>query len=246
MDLYTLYKEGFAPGPSETEDFFKSRIVKVRGIFKAPFILEKLSPLPLHLEPISPSFPFFRSSKKLPFWFGAMTWICEIEKGIKVAVLQLPLKKRFSWTREEEFIAHEKVHALRSSFSESRFEEILAYRTSPTFFRRFLGPLFQKPIESYLFLLSSFLAIVSPFIPLLFFLFLFIRLSFNQRVFHKALKKLSKETAYSEEVIRLFTDKEISLTAKGEFSKLPKNSLRWKQIEAIAEKGLTTERGIDI
>jgi hypothetical protein len=240
MDLNALYKDGFLAGPKDTEESFEKRIFGLHSFFKTPLVIKKISKDPLPLSAISPSFPFFRSSKKLPFWFGAMTWICEVEKGVKIPLLQLPKKKRFSWTSEEELIAHEKVHALRCAFSEARFEEILAYRTSPSHFRRFLGPLFQKPIESYFFLFSSFLTIFYPLAPFFLFILLFIRLAINQRTFHKALNELSKEVVNSEEVIQLFTDKEISLTAKGKFLKIEKNSLRWKQIQ------LTMERSIDI
>lgn len=227
--LLDSYQKGFLVGPNETEEEFSNRIRKTTELLLDP----KFPELPCGtFSIISPSLLCLRSSKKLPFWFGGMTWICEIEKTI-IPVLQLPKRMRFSWIQEAEVITHEQIHALRALFQEPKFEEILAYRTSRSPFRRNVGPLFQTDRESFLFLLC---AVAGPFtlVPLMTIsLLLFTRLILRQRTFAKALKRLSVVYKEPEKVIVCLTDQEILLYSKKKENLIDRSSLRWRQIQAV-------------
>ncbi len=235
LNLIELYNQGFAPGPNEDEIQFRNRIDRVKALIKdpTPIVKELAIPSP-KFEALAPSLLCFRSSKKLPFWFGAMTWICQVDENSFSPSLQLPAKQRFSWIDEDERFSHEKIHAIRAPFNSPQFEEILAYRTSKAKWRSFFGPLFQSSRESYLFLFSAFISFLTP-LHLLFTLpftlyssFVLFRLFKNQWIFHRAQKRLPKNFP-----MELLTDceiKEISRSKRFEFNN---NSLRWKLIREL-------------
>ncbi|MBM3193268.1 MAG: hypothetical protein FJZ59_03435 [Chlamydiae bacterium] len=239
--LVTSYKEGFVPGPKESFEDFQKRVTLIKKELASPALfLEKLKIPYKTISFITPYYIAIESKKKLPFWFGAMTLICEYE-GVKIPILELP-KKRSFFVSNEEIIAHEKIHFLRSTFSEKRFEEILAYQTSPSFLRKTVGPIFQTPFESYFCLILFAILSLSPILPFLFFNFVlivfatcfitaFTRLFTYQWLFRKALKNLSFRIKNGREIITLFTDQEIIDTA---FNRpFEKNSPRWQLILQI-------------
>ncbi len=243
--LQDLYKQGFVPGPNECFDTFIKRVETVQSLMNAPkSFLEKFK-IPFEtFTPITPYFLTITTKKGLPFWFGAMTLICEFE-GQKIPIIELPKKKRGINLSVEELIAHEKIHYLRAAFNEPKFEEILAYQTSKAKWRKFAGPLFQNAWESY-FCISLFILLsISPLVPNIFMhgisiltgctlLAAISRLLRNQSLFKKAVKHLSTRFQNSLEIITLFSDAEIITTAKGGYEKIDKTSLRWQLIEAIA------------
>ncbi len=239
--LLSCYKEGFVPGPNETLDDFEKRVTFIKKLLSSPEVfLEKLKIPYNEITFITPYFLAITPKKKLPIWFGAMTLICEYE-GVKIPILEIPKKSSFFVSRDE-IIAHEKIHFLRSFFSEKRFEEILAYQTSSSFLRKALGPIFQTPLESTLCMLLFALLALSPLLPFIFFRLTFVlaatcfitaftRLVINQWLFRKALKKLSSTITNSQEIITLFTDKEIIYTALNR--PFDKTSPRWQLISQI-------------
>lgn len=97
------------------------------------------------------------SNEDLLPWQGAVLWEYTEENGGKYPVIQLR-KRYLKPYQKEELLAHELVHCVRSAFKEPIFEEMLAYRTSPSRFRRFFGPLFMYPFESAVFAALCFLA----------------------------------------------------------------------------------------
>ncbi len=231
--LQELYKEGFVPGPKEDDLSFQKRVALVKTLLASPEIfLEKLKIPYAEILHVTPYFLSIRGKKKLPFWFGAMTWIYE-EEGHKIPILELPQKTRGIGLTQDDLIAHEEIHFLRASFNEPKFEEILAYRTSRSGWRRILGPLFQHPWESYV---AIILCLFIPFFPLLaatIALPLF-RLTLYQWLFKRALKKLSLLYTNAEELIVLFTDREIIKLAFSHYPNFEHMSLRGKLIEQIA------------
>jgi hypothetical protein len=239
--LLNCYKEGFVPGPKETLDEFQKRVTLTKELLSSPeAFLDKLK---ISYETITLIMPYFIAitpKKKLPFWFGAMTLICEYD-GIKIPILELPKKSSFFVSREE-VIGHEKIHFLRSSFSEKKFEEIIAYQTSSSFLRKILSPIFQTPTESNFCILLFTALAISPLLPFLFFqailvlaatcsIAAFTRLIINQWLFQKALKKLSLKVTNSQEIITFFTDKEIINTALNR--SFDKSSIRWQLLTQI-------------
>jgi hypothetical protein len=235
--LYNLYNEGFVPGPSDTLDSFLKRVEFIKEALSSPEAFLKKAKIPYEtITEITPYFISITTKKGLPFWFGAMTMICEFE-GQKIPIIELPNKPRGLSLTIDDLIAHERVHYLRSAFNEPRFEELLAYRTSRSKWRKYLGPIFQSPWESYLSLglmllpLFFFQLIL---ITLTFLISLFIRLIINQHVLKKALKNLSLHYTNSEELILLFTDTEILKAAQNKFDQIDKTSPRLELLKQIA------------
>lgn len=239
--LLSSYKEGFVPGPKESFADFQKRVTFIKNELASPDAFLKKLKIPYEtITFITPYYLAITRKKKLPFWFGAMTLICEYE-GIKIPILELPRKSSFLVSNEE-IIAHEKIHFLRANFTENRFEEILAYQTSRSFLRKMLGPIFQTPLESNFCILLFAILALSPLLPFLFFhallilfatcfLTAFTRLFVYQWLFRRSLKNLSSQITNASEVIALFTDKEIINTA---FNRsINKNSPRWQLILQI-------------
>ena len=244
MTIKKLYLEGFVPGPGETSSDFKKRVASVRKIIEDPLaimnIVKKVS-----FNKLSPSLLSFRSNKKLPFWTAAMTWVITLDDGIKLPLIQLPTKKRkFCFAKEEEIVAHEKVHALRAAFKEPIFEEIIAYQTSPSKFRCYFGPIFSNNKESLLFLISIAISLLTsmPLIPPAVSTLFLLRLLKRQRTFSKAKKNLSQRYENPVGVLTLLSDQEIIQAANNQLHFLLPNSIRMDQIKTIFEKQLTDDR----
>lgn len=228
--LQLCYEDGFVPGPNESFEAFETRVEKAKKLLANPEeFLQKLKIPYETIHPITPYFLAITTKKGLPPWYGAMTLIYD-----DIAILELP-KRKWKFLKQEEIIAHEKVHFFRSQFFEPRFEEIIAYRTSSSSWRRYLSPIFQYPWESTICIILFFALAISPIFPhpeIVFFLnggflsFLLIRLIRNQWIFRKALKNLKNKT-----IIRLLTDKEIIATSKGHL--VPDSSSRWALIKLL-------------
>lgn len=203
------YQEGFIPGPNETFEAFQNRVELIKSETSNPELL--MSKLKIDFETITPITPHFFSittKKGLPFWIGAMTYLYE-DKGISIPILEFPQKKRGFFLSKEEVLAHEKVHILRSAFNSPRFEEILAYQTSPSPWRRLLSPLFQKSWESTLSIFAILLLPIFPLIPLSLLSLALLRLLRNQYLFKRAHTHLSLLYKNPNELLTLLTDQEI-------------------------------------
>lgn len=132
------------------------------------------------------SVPIEYSAKGLRPWEGAVTWI---ENGQARIQLHPRLKTGslfFGLYSRDEILAHELVHALRAHLNAPRYEEYLAYWTSPHPWRRLLGPLFEKTWEAPL-LIASFLL---PPVGALLLLGLVFRLIRRQRRLARAYRNL--------------------------------------------------------
>ena len=62
--------------------------------------------------------------------------------------------------KRKELLAHELCHIARIGLESESFEETFAYQTATSPFRRLLGGLFLKPMDSYLLLTSAFLLLL--------------------------------------------------------------------------------------
>lgn len=110
--------------------------------------------------------PLFFSNYKLPFWQGGCAWIFQMTENSPTSAL-IQLRKIFSRTpnylkiySRKELLTHELAHCGRMMFQEPKFEELLAYRTAKSAFRRWIGPLLQSSMESAMFMLLLFVLIV--------------------------------------------------------------------------------------
>jgi hypothetical protein len=266
-DLLALFRRGFVPGPKEEEEAFLTRIAHLEAFYAEPPIDEKeLVPLDdwkeaqkwtQELFGITPDWmvAFYRN-RHLPLWQGAAAWI--FEHPMKVPLLQL--KEAFRkgsylnlYTRKE-VLAHEAAHSIRMAFEEKQFEEILAYSTSQSVFRRWMGPLFRTSTESYLFMVLLALPLIVEalklfwqehpllsifsYLPGIALVFAFLRLLKSRYTFSKALKKIEMFLDKKEEALSFalcLTDEEIHRFAKSPLKDLElyiqeqkELALRWR------------------
>ena len=89
------------------------------------------------------------SNERLAPWHGGCAWIFQFAEGLPTAAL-IQLRQVFSRQptflgiyHRDELLTHELVHVGRMKFEEPRFEELFAYETSTSAFRRWFGPLIQ-------------------------------------------------------------------------------------------------------
>lgn len=207
--LLSCFKRGLIPGPSETEEAFLNRV-------KASLPrLEWIS-----IPPLAPEWgfsidwvPIVYSKKKLLPWEGAIFWEDHIQLHPKLQTQTL------CGNSQTEILHHESIHAARAAFNEPAFEEFLAYSTSPSKWKRLLGPLFTRVWEFPLFALSLFSLWTLP-IPL----FFLARLIYKQRVFARAKKKIPLP------ILLCLSDKEIQTQT------LPITALRGELVKALREE----------
>ncbi len=241
LDLKELNREGLIPGPDEGREAFFLRVERFRKMRESSSIplkdWEGAFAITVPVYDIRPLFvSAYYEDKNLPFWQAAATWI---EGDYPSIQLKTALKKGhfLGIYKREEILAHEAVHAARAAFSEPKFEEILAYRTSKNPLRRFLGPLFQYSYESYVFIFLLVLTLALDmvhvfydlpssilflkFLPFLALLAGLLRLTKNKRTFFKCRQKLANLTPHPDHIMLRLSDKEISL-----FAKMPENSIR--------------------
>ena len=186
----TWNRQGFIPGEDESEEEFKERVLfglnlmehLKESVAELPFEADDLASKSL-LQPallqdtalfgIAPEWiPVFMNNHQLTPWQGGCAWIFQLnEQTPTSAFLQLrsQFKNRTDYLgiyNRNELLAHELAHAGRMMYREPRFEEILAYQTSPSKLRRFLGPIFQSSKESLLFILFLGLLILNHIISI--------------------------------------------------------------------------------
>ena len=154
--------------------------------------------------------PQIATNEKLLPWQGAAAWIFELENGAPLSsLIQVREKVWPLFGSEEERLSHELCHVGRMGFEEKQYEEVLAYQTSTSPFRRFFGPLFQSNLDSILLvsllglivvfdvvlLLSGSLAWYDQFmwmklVPLVYLTYLLARLVRRQRTFQKVVSTM--------------------------------------------------------
>jgi len=192
QELLTLNQQGLIPGPDESESAFCQRVAQAKSLsletdpsLGKPCLLQELYPssasgknqafITQQLFDIFPSWvPVFFSNYQLFPWQGGCAWFYQLsEEGPMEACFQL--RKQFAnsarylgiYSRDE-LIAHESVHIGRMLFEEPKFEEILAYRTATSAFRRWFSPIVQSSKESLLFVLVLLLTMLLEFFFLLY------------------------------------------------------------------------------
>lgn len=239
-------RRGWFPFPEETEEDYLNRIKQWNRFFSYPpkdidnFLTDgewegarkRLKQL-YHVVP--ESIVAHYSDRGIGFLQGALMW--EVPFNGQTAPL-IQLKKAFQYKQLwgiyslDEVLAHETIHAMRLGFHQDAFEEFFAYQASKGKLRRFLGPLFQHIWEPYLFLGLVVIAFLPFFISplsstlsffnnawalsLLYFLYLFGRLSYYWIVLGLAGFKLKKKIRDPNEVHALLLrmrDREIKMCA---------------------------------
>lgn len=276
LDLIEYNRRGLIPGPKEEKEEFFARVefclslkTNLLDEVKIPnsepqdeTIVTPALELTNQLYGISPSWvPVFFSNWKLAPWHGGAAWIFKLKEDSSLgAVLQLrkPFYKKSHYLgiySRDELMAHEMAHVGRMAFEEKKYEELLAYKTSKSWFLRMCGPIVQSAGESRLiiYILATLLIMDAYFLfqgslsayletqifkllPLILIFFALFRLKKRQSTLTKAEKNLGSISKYAKEILYRLTDKEIDA-----FSKLQKDallkyidqdcSLRWKVIK---------------
>ncbi|SPN73885.1 hypothetical protein C10C_0741 [Chlamydia serpentis] len=244
-DLITFNKQGLIPGPEEeaVAFFLRSNAMIDLGPQNPPsfpaFLKEIFDVLPMHVEVLY-------SNEGLDAWEAGCTWILKNQVTIQIRKHLLKASRWLGIYSRDEVLAHEAVHAARMKFYEPIFEEVLAYRTSRWGWRRFFGPLFRSPGESYLFLFFTILGLgISLWYPIMGMLmmlalpgYFFLRLCIVQSYFYRAMKKIRKMLGIPPLWVMLrLTDREIKMFAREPIPVLENyarkrklENVRWKQI----------------
>jgi hypothetical protein len=275
QQILNLNSLGFVPGPTETEREFEERsiyglnlsenwpqvIPTEEVILTTGQVSEKAISKAKQLFDISPKWvPVFFSNYKLMPWHGGSAWIFQENENLPTsAFFQLNAHFRnnpkfLGLYERDELLAHEMSHVGRMMFEEPKFEELLAYRTSNSRFRRYFGPIVQSSHESVCFLMfmcfiffldfytltmaddESFLSIQwLKIIPMILVILAIYRLWINQSTFKAALSNLKKLTSHSDAVVYRLKDNEIELFAKSTQDEIrayihTQKSLRWRLI----------------
>ncbi len=166
--------QGIIPGPEESEEAFVKRALycqQLRNNFPdmIPGEMESLKKedqafaLSQKFFDIKPTWiPLFFSNYQLRFWQGGCAWIFQqSDNSPTSAFFQLrrnfrDSKKYLGLYDRDEIIAHELAHVGRMVFQEPKYEELLAYQTAKSSFRRWFGPIIQSSVESMIFVLLLF------------------------------------------------------------------------------------------
>lgn len=275
--LLQLNALGIIPGPHETEEDFQHRAdycLNLAKNFETEIDLgnsvfsEKLSRLLIEKTGeetnrlygiISTWVPIIFSNNRLLPWHGGCAWIFKTTPDGPVSAffqLRTAFMKSPSYLGiydRSELIAHESSHIGRMAFEEPKFEELIAYRTAKTTFRRIFGPLVQSNWEANAFILSLFLSTLAPFLardypwmnwlmllPLFLVLLALGRIALRQSQFSRCynnLRKLFSSDEAANAVIYRLTDQEIirfsHMSSEGIMDYIQKKKiqeLRWKVI----------------
>ncbi|MCF7852168.1 MAG: hypothetical protein K9M07_02885 [Simkaniaceae bacterium] len=205
--------------------------------------------------------PILVGHQNLQLWEAACAWSL-FKHNINIPLIQFRTsflrKGAFLGYSLNEVLSHEMIHAVRTQMQGKQYEELIAYRTSLSLFRRFLGPIFQNAKESLVYFLLCFVSLISSWAYALFnglivsFVF-FITLSFlitttgygclrlfrKQRVFNRLLLKLSKILRSVDPLIIAIRldDDEINTLSKLSIEEIKKqlqywkdHSLKWEQL----------------
>lgn len=280
--LLAFNSKGLIPGPEESEEPFLKRAHYCLALKKemtkrlgdeVPFVTDENSEytvpkraldLAETLYAISPSWiPLFYSNYKLAPWHGGCAWIFQQNDETPTGAF-LQLRRNFASKESylglydrNELMAHELSHVGRMCFNELRFEEILAYRSSPSPLRRWLGAIAQSSSETSAFILLLCVILFLDFyglssqssslqksiawlhvLPVGLIAWGFLRLRKRQNEFESCLHRLEKllhDKHKAEGFIYRLTDREIISFSKMSVEDLRKaleekkeSSLRWR------------------
>ena len=246
-ELLALNDEGLIPGPDESEEAFCLRASETKDFFRSQKEVLPSQHWQWPREQLKALFDFSPrwcaasySSKGLTPWQAAATWI----NVKRIYMIRIRPSRWVSWLVDRnEVLAHEAAHAARAAFDEPKYEEIFAYLTSSSKWRKAIGPLFQSPGEATflmaLFGMGALSQVFGWFAPLwLFSAFLFcsvwsVRLIRTKTRLERAARRLLpflKDPAMVRPVLFRMTDREIKkLAGRGAFQ--PGSDLRWKLIK---------------
>ena len=283
-DLIRYNQLGIIPGPREKESDFIQRAESCLNLRKCierelgstlPLKQEELASYEIFHNPLRETerlwgirpdwIPLFFSNYRLLPWHGGCAWIFQLTpQDSLMALFQLRSafahKERYlGLYQRDELVAHELCHIGRMCFQEPRFEEIIAYQSSKSWFRRCFGPLFQSSIETVIFLVALLLVLFVDayalfswgqegyaqvaslkLLPIAMVAFGLGRLGRRQMQFRRCrenLRTFFKDHTRADHVMFRLTDREIvafgNRDATAEYGKFDDGSLRWRLLKAV-------------
>ena len=237
--LKTLNERGLVPGPLETESSFFLRVMQSKNVNLST---ERKDGAVKAFDFSIDWIPIEYSNKNL-FFFEAGALFSD-EKKARIQLSKKFLKKKSFFVDKSELLSHEAVHAMRLQFKENRFEEIFAYLTSKSKWRREFGPLIKTTKESKFFFFSlcgcSLASLMHPVFSCVSFAFLsafVFRLWKDQKILRKCIKNLSAFVSHNPIHLALrLTDLEVLTFAKSSQSEIAdymnkQVSIRWKMLK---------------
>lgn len=99
---------------------------------------------------------FFFTARPLSFFGGYAFYFFPEFFAMFMARREFAKKPKFLFIDRDELVAHEMCHIARASLESHAFEELFAYQTAATGFRRFAGGVFREQSDSFLFLGATF------------------------------------------------------------------------------------------
>lgn len=280
---------GFIPGPEEKEEDFLKRMQFCLNLEdelsqkigkELPFeqedkasleVLQESSVQTLRHYGIDPTWvPLFFSNTQLKWWQAGCAWIFQLNNDSPTAAfLQLRASFRekthyLGIYERSEVITHEMSHIGRMEFKEPQFEEIFAYQSSSSSWRRWLGGLIESPKECSFFILILGVIILTDFalfsvhrpelyilamwlklIPVAMLLFASGRLWWRQRQLNFCLDHLQQffgNPLTARHLAYRLTDQEIKLFARSSPEQIKKyiekeknESFRWNFLTKVYE-----------
>jgi hypothetical protein len=153
---------------------------------------------------------FFLSKSLGILWGGCAIGFPENQVSVFIIRANFAKKKRWLFYKRDELLAHELCHVARMPVRDRTFEELFAYRLSPSRLRRYMGNCFRHDYDAVFFIVPIFILLAAQ-VSRLFFnlerkipiwpfwimaavypLFLLLRNHFNRSIFFKAKKNLEK------------------------------------------------------
>ncbi|MCK5844522.1 MAG: hypothetical protein KAG97_07430, partial [Victivallales bacterium] len=181
--------KGLILAPSETVDQFKKRLLTLRDHLEeitseldkngsldliASITLEKKRRIPhailaeaadidkKHYAFSIDWVPGFFLSRSLGFLWGGCA-ISFPEDHLSIFLIRAIFAKQKRWLiyRRDELLSHELCHVARMPIGDRSFEELFAYRLSPSWFRRQFGNCFQYTFDAIFFIVPFFLLLAA-------------------------------------------------------------------------------------
>jgi hypothetical protein len=201
--LLEYFARGLIPGPEESEEEFIARANGATPLGDLVWSEASLTTKTLFGFAVD-WVPLEFSSQKLSWWEGGATFI---DGAALPSIVLRPsfAKGSFLGTSSTEVLAHEAVHAARMRFCEPKFEEMLAYATSPKRWKRCLGPFFSYRWSLPCLLASSLLGFLDLWLSFGVFAALFLPLIRRHVQWRRCRKKFSLPALLcmtDEEIIR--------------------------------------------
>ena len=160
-ETYTARIETLLANIGELEkDLQKNGKAEVCGI---PLVADEAIPKPVYDEaaPVTRNLygfatdwvPGFFTSYKMGVLFAGCAWY-SLEDFFAVFIVRSGFRNSEKWLiySRTELLAHELCHIARIAYNSHTYEELFAYQTSTSGFRRIIGGLLRSPLDTYVLL----------------------------------------------------------------------------------------------